>query len=97
MKASRVYLLSLLLLSAQGLLAWHLPEHLDAEPHQPLELVSATDCDICAPGTGAVPPPPTTEAIPPATHRHPVPPRAEQSPRRVFVPGAGARAPPVLS
>lgn len=95
--ASRVYLLSFLLLTAQGLLAWHLPEHLNPEPHQPLELVSTVDCDICAPGTGATPPAPALEAIPSAEHRHPAPPRTEQAPRQAFVPGAGARAPPALS
>ena len=97
MNVSRACLLTLLLVTAQGLLAWHGPSHLfPADEHAGNPVLQASDCDLCSFGQGLATAPalaPTT----PAPRNHTAVPARMAGDSAPTIPGAGARAPPVLS
>lgn len=96
-RASRVYLLTLLLVAAQGLLAWHGPSHLvPADEHAGPQVLKVSDCDLCTFGQGLAAAP-TFELATPTPRGHTIVPVPISGHNPPAIPGAGARAPPVLS
>jgi hypothetical protein len=94
---SRIYLLTLLLIAAQGLLAWHGPSHLvPADEHAGNPVLQASDCDLCSFGQGLATAPVLAPAAP-APRNHGWAPARMAGHSAPTIPGAGARAPPVLS
>jgi hypothetical protein len=89
--------LALLFLCGQLALAWHAPSHIVSDHDGNPSVLAASDCDICLPSQGAAPLPQATSDLP---QRTPDIPRTFTSVRiglDTTVPGAGPRAPPVLS
>lgn len=96
MIANRAHLLCLLLVLAQALLAWHSPSHLVEEDHSGTRIVQVPDCDLCSPGQGLAAAP-TLELAAPAPRARTAVPVIVPGHSQSAIPGAGARAPPLLS
>lgn len=86
-----------LLFCGQLLLAWHLPSHLALDTDHVPSLISTADCEIGAHGQGVAPTPLISTSMPHRHGTHDLYPSEQQYPRAPLIPGAGARAPPVLS